>query len=125
MLWVIIVVTSPFLVWLWLGVAFTIVDFALYWANKESNMTVDTNEERARIIRYTRLDEPNMPGLLSFFEEEKNILHIDRDLAADLPDMDRHRLEMTHVIFTRKASAHETGLRFKPYLTQEVTIAAQ
>lgn len=121
MLWLIL--SLPLLVWLWLGMAYTITYVALCWAQQEMKMT--ETKERARLIRYTKLGEPTMPGLLSFFEEEKNILHIDRELAATLPTMDRERLEMTHYVFTRLASVGETGLRFKPMVTMEVTTAAQ
>ena len=114
-------IALPFLVWLWLGVAFVIISVILCWMKREFEM----EQERARIIRYTTLDEPSMPGLLSFFEEEKNILHIDRALAAGLPNFDRERLEMTTHTFTRKASANEVGMAFKPYVTLEVMQAAQ
>lgn len=112
----------PLLIWLWLGIAFVIIRVILYWMQWEyKNM-----EERARIIRYTSLaNVESMPGLLSFFEEEKNILHIDHELAASLPTFDRERLEMTEHTFTRKAAVTEVGLRFKPYVTLEVMAAAQ
>lgn len=119
MLWIIL--SLPLLVWLWLGVSFTIIDFALHWARKELNMHGTLNvkhETPARLIRYVdKLDVPSMPGLLSFYDVEKNLLRIDRVLAANLPNMDRERLEMTDHVFTRLASTGETGLRFKPMVT--------
>lgn len=120
MLWLILAL--PLLVWLWLGIAYVIVFVILCWMKWEFEM----EQERARIIRYTSLaNVESMPGLLSFFEEEKNILHIDHELASTLPTFDRERLEMTEHTFTRKAAASEVGLRFKPYVTLEVMAAAQ
>lgn len=117
-------IALPFLYWLWLGTTFTIMIYALRWA-AEKGLTMEQvleavaqaeQERPARIVRYTSLNEPDMPGLLSFYEEEKNILHIDRDLAETLPRFDRDRLEMTEITFTRLASQDEGGLRFKNFL---------
>lgn len=120
MLWTILAL--PLLVWLWLGIAFVIIRVILYWMQWEYQKM----SERARIIRYTSLaNVVSMPGLLSFFDEGKNILHIDHELAASLPTMDRERLEMTEHVFTRKAAASEIGLRFKPYVTLNAMQAAQ
>ena len=84
-------------------------------------MQVENNEtvpERARIIRYTDLSEfeDTMPGLLSFFEEGRNILHIDRAQADRLPEYVRNRLEMTMETFTMVLYRGAT-IAFAPYST--------
>lgn len=136
MLWLLLIPAAPFLVWLWLGVSFTMIDFAVYlmgnWiANRERElfmeqaMEQERGKERARIIRYTHLDEPDMPGLLSFYDKDKNILHIDRELADNLTKPSRERLEMTEHTFTRLARSDETGMPFKPYTIEVKPVPKQ
>lgn len=116
MIYIFAALAYPFIVWLWLGINLTMLDFAITWLKLiEDNDMTETLEKTApaRLIRYTSLKEDGMPGLLSFFEQEKNILHIDRDLANTLPNFDRERLEMTEIVFTKLA---DNGvLRFEPY----------
>lgn len=116
MLWIFLILSLPFLMWVWLGITFTIL---IYVAEtiKEAIMQAEATQasnELARIIRYTALDEPSMPNLLSFFEEGRNILHIDRAQADRLPEFMRNRLEMTEEIFTRVYD-HGATLTFAPY----------
>jgi hypothetical protein len=118
MLYLFLIITYPFIVWLWLGINLTMIDFAITWLKliEERQMTEAMEKETnrpARLIRYTDLNEDTMPGLLSFFEEEKNILHIDKTLANALPTFDRHRLEMTEIVFTKLSD--DGGLRFTKY----------
>ena len=118
MLWIIL--SLPFLMWAWLGVTFTILIYVsekIKEAEKEAFMNNATTEERARIIRYTDLSYEHgngMPGLLSFFEEKRNILHIDRSEADRLPVFIRNRLEMTEEVFTMVDPSGITAL-FVPY----------
>lgn len=119
MLYVILfVIAYPFIVWLWLGINLTMINFAIQWLieieEKQMQEAMENEANRpARLIRYTDLKEDTMPGLLSFFEEQKNILHIDRTLASTLPTFDLHRLEMTEIVFTKLSD--DGGLRFAPY----------
>lgn len=78
-------------------------------------------EELARIIRYTSLDHEDMPGLLSFYEQEKNILHIDREQAERLPLTIRNRLEMTEKTFTKVIDRGEMPTFGDYYVTPKVT----
>lgn len=119
MLWIIL--SLPFLVWAWWGVTFTTL---IYVAEKvkEAEMLDKTSEpELARIIRYTDLSEfeaNGMPGLLSFFQADKNILHIDHNMASLLPEYIRNRLEFTTEVFTMVVERGESA-SFEPY-NQEV-----
>lgn len=123
MLWILFVVALPFLVWLWLGVTFTIIDFTCYLVGLPIEKVivmlarVEAEQERARLIRYTKFGADVAPNLLSFLDAEKNILHIDRERAASLPNFDRERLEMTDHEFTIVTPANEGGMRFKPFGT--------
>ena len=116
MLYIILTMASPFLIWAWWGVAFTITDFVLHCAgdNMETIMLHLVNEANAsprvpdRIIRYTDLSTPFM---LSRFDPVKNILSIDKELAEILPVMIRNRLECTELPATRIIDDGK-GLRF-------------
>lgn len=120
MLWIIFILSLPLLVWVWLGIAFTILIYVSE-KTKEAAMPkiIETTPELARLIRYTELAEPSMPGLLSFFEEGKNILHIDREQAERLPITLRNRLEMTTETFTMVA---RHGTTFSKYNLNEHTL---
>lgn len=120
MLLIIFILSLPFLMWVWLGIFFTILIYVAETISeklKEAEMQNEVNTELARIIRYTDLSEfeaNNMPGLLSFFEEGRNILHIDRQQAERLPEFMRNRLEMTSEVFTRVYD-HGATMTFAPY----------
>lgn len=70
----------------------------------------------ARLIRYTDIVEPTMPNLLSTYNEEKNLVCIDRTLAEILPVAIRNRLEMTDIPLTRVVDDGR-GLRFGSYVS--------
>lgn len=59
--------------------------------------------ERQRLIRYGSVATEANPDLLSIFNEEKNLITIDRVNAAELPQQVIERLEMTTIQFTRAA----------------------
>ncbi len=119
MIWSVYVVATPFLIWVWLGVSFTIIDLTIHlvrqWVEKELRMS-DMVKGRARLIRYSDLAGIG-EGVLSYFDAERNILHIDRKLAATLPDFDRERLETTEIRLTQLAGNDYSGLRWKEMKT--------
>lgn len=110
MLTAITIISLPLLIWLWLGVTFTIARYAFIVAYYGDENMTDTRP--AKIIRYDRVTNYSKPGLLSFYDEEKNIQTIDRERAELLPVQMRHRLEMSELPFTRLTP---DGLRFVPY----------
>lgn len=63
-------------IWIWWGIAFTIIDFTLHLAEKEES---PMNTEIARIIRFRPLATPARMNLLSTFDAERNLLTIDPD----------------------------------------------
>lgn len=83
MIWLISLVLSPLLLWVWMGIVFTIIDYML---NKEADMP-----ERDRLIRFTELPD----GLLSRFDAERNLIEIDQLRHDCLP-----RYWQTSVLFT-------------------------
>ena len=107
----VIVLAMPLLIWLWLGIAFTILDFTLHIIFVRTGVTAmdiisaltntDTAEQvntgRSRIVRYTDIVDSNHPGTLSTYNEEKNILLIDRTLSSRLNEQSRNYLEMTYL----------------------------
>jgi len=105
MIWVTIALL-PVLIWLWWGIAFTIIDYAL---NGDFKMTEQTIE-RARLFRYGKLD--HVPPMLSWLEADRNILHIDRDENAKLPRFMQDYLLSTDKEFTR---VDDSGLKFVGY----------
>jgi hypothetical protein len=101
---IIYILASPVLCWLWLGICFTIVDYALNgaWFNQGEDDMNTEDQRPARLIRYTGLANINgKPELLSYYEPEKNIIYIDRAEAERLPEMVRNRLEMTELVWTK------------------------
>ncbi len=52
------------------------------------------------------------PGILSYYDADKNIQHIDKQRASILPDKERERLEVSELPFTKLT---EDGLRFVEY----------
>lgn len=110
MLTAITIISLPLLIWIWWGITFTIARYVFIVAYYgEENMT-DTRP--AKIIRYDRVTDYSKPGLLSSYDEEKNIQTIDRERAELLPVQMRHRLEMSELPHTRLTP---DGLRFVPY----------
>lgn len=126
MIWIAYIAATPILIWLWLGVSFTIIDLAIHLVRQfvERNLSMaDMVEGRARLIRYMDL-QGDQTGLLSYFDAERNILCIDRGLAATLPDFDRERLETTEIEFTQLSGGDYSGLRWRA-ITSKVMLAAQ
>lgn len=119
-----IIVASPFIVWLWLGVSFTIIDYGIKMSGLERTHIMTLIEKvtaevtRARLIRYTDLTGylDSMPGLLSYYDERTNVLFIDRAEADKLSRMIRDRLEMTEELFTKVDTSKVMAL-FVPYHT--------
>lgn len=116
--YVLIVVCMPFLYWVWLGIAFTIIDYALHMGLREGlyimTEAYKTANRPSRLIRYADLNVQGKPGLLSVYDEQKNLVIIDRTRSATMPDPDRHRLEMTDLPFTRLSDSLKT-LAFVEY----------
>ena len=116
MLVVLTIASLPFLIWLWLGIAFTIARYVFIVAYIEGNNmtgeTQTTEQPRAKLIRYETVTDFLRPGLLSRFDPVKNIQHIDRQRASLLPDKERERLEVCEYPFTKLS---DDGLRFIPY----------
>lgn len=114
------VVALPFLYWMWLGIALTIVDYAIYlgWQEKENDMAGTFKNsrgemvERARLIRYGKVATKANPDLLSLYDEERNIIHIDKGIAAELPQQVIERLEVTVLPATR---VNNSFVGFGPY----------
>ena len=75
-------------------------------------MTEETEQPRAKLIRYETVTDFLRPGLLSRFDPVKNIQHIDRQRASLLPDKERERLEVCEYPFTKLS---DDGLRFIEY----------
>lgn len=111
------VVLLPFLYWVWLGVTFTIIIWVIQ-RDKENDMVgtfvnaAGETVERARLVRYGAVAGQDHPDLLSIYDEERNIIHIDRELAAGLPRQVIERLEVTVLPATRVAN---TTVGFAPY----------
>lgn len=113
------VVALPFLYWVWLGITLTAIDYAIYlgWQEKENDMGTFVNSRgetvnRHRLIRYGQVAGQDHPDLLSVYDEERNIIHIDRELAAELPQQVIERLEVTVIPATRVAN---NFVGFGPY----------
>ena len=96
-----IILASPLLIWLWWGVAFTIIDFALHLAAKQGEYPMEAEtQERAKLIRFTSLAHRNKAALVSEFDAEKNILTIDPDNFQLL-----NPLWQTHLTFSELPAA--------------------
>lgn len=67
---------------------------------------------RQKLIRYEDLTDFAHPGLLSRFDGERNIQHIDRQRSSLLPEQMRHRLETSELAYTKLT---DDGLRFVEY----------
>jgi hypothetical protein len=107
------IIVLPFLMWLWLGIAFTI---AIYIVNSiTQEVTMETAEHvtrRDRLIRYLDLQVSPDTNFLSVFDGERNILFIDREQAELLPRQMRNMLECTKL--PRTKIVHDMrGLRFE------------
>lgn len=100
----------PFLIWIWWGVALTIIDYIL---NGDCLMSEPQTVERARLFRYT--DLAHTPPMLSWLEPDRNVLHIDRVENEKLPRFMQDYLLSTDKEFTR---VHESGLKFVDYHTR-------
>ena len=112
MLVVLTIASLPFLIWLWLGTAFTIARYVFIVAYMEGTETMTETKERAKLIRYEDITNFLRPGLLSYYDAERNIQHIDRQRASLLPDKERERLEVSELEFTKLT---EDGLRYVEY----------
>lgn len=116
--YVVIIVAMPFLYWIWLGIMFTVLCYALNYGLREGLIFMveayKTANRPSRLIRYTTLDVPALPGVLSIYNEEKNLILIDRERAATMPDLDRQRLEMSDLPATKLSASMQT-LAFVPY----------
>lgn len=73
---------------------------------------MDEVQERAKLIRYETITNFERPGILSYYDADKNIQHIDRQRASILPDKERERLEVSELPFTKLT---DDGLRFIEY----------
>jgi hypothetical protein len=114
---VLTIASLPFLIWLWLGITFTIARYVFIVAYMEGlNMTEEPQTieapARAKLIRYETVTDTTRPGLLSYYDAERNIQHIDRQRADLLPEKMRERLEVSELAFTKLT---EDGLRFVEY----------
>ena len=65
------------------------------------NEHVTVNTKRDRLIRFEPLNVPYMPGLLSHFDPEKNLIRIDPDQAKRLPKYMVDKLMFTTIPQTR------------------------
>jgi hypothetical protein len=105
------IILLPFLMWLWLGIAFTIAIYIVNTITQEVT-AMELQEQtvrRDRLIRYTDLQ---IPGILSVFDADRNILYIDREGASILPVQMRNVLECSKLPRTR--IVHDMhGLRFE------------
>lgn len=119
MAYLIVVPLVPLLFWLSLGIIFTMLNYIQWLTQQETIMTILTRP--ARLIRYTDLGSEGMPHLLSTYDEEKNLLRIDRHLAEILPTDMRNRLEMTELPLTRVVDDGH-GLRFGSYDTPHTKV---
>lgn len=68
--------------------------------------------ERHRLIRFENIVDYDRPRLLSYFDKEKNLLHIDREEAECLPKMIQDTLIFTEIEYTRVS---DDGMRFEQY----------
>lgn len=58
-------------------------------------------QTRDRLIRFTELNDPAKPGLLSRYDAERNIIEIDRVRHDCLPRFYQTRLMFTELPFTK------------------------
>lgn len=70
---------------------------------------------RDRLIRFEALREVGKPGLLSIYDEEKNLVRIDDQLVQALPKNVQDQLMFTTIPLT---ALSRDGQRFEPYYNQ-------
>jgi hypothetical protein len=111
---ILFIIALPFLIWLWLGIAFTTARYVFVVAYHGDYKMSDTQttHKRAKLIRYEELSSTFRPGMLSYFDADTNIQHIDRQRADLLPEKIRERLEVSELPYTKLT---EDGLRFVEY----------
>lgn len=134
------VAATPVLIWLWLGVTFTIIDYILHQIYIHTGVTAmdiinslrevadtETREELDRIVRYTDIIDDEYPGTLSIYNPDKNLILIDRKLSGQLSVIDRNYLEMSYIRRTRLSGSLSTlgyveySLVTEKPVTQQVT----
>lgn len=69
--------------------------------------------QRDRLIRFTELNDPARPGLLSRFDADKNLIEIDRLRHDCLPRFYQTRLMFSELPYTKLT---EDSNDFAPYV---------
>jgi len=112
--WVVALPSLLFACWVWWGFVFITLKYLVHIGWQEGENMEDLIEHPARLIRYTALADAEHPNLLSAYDKIKNLQMIDAQLAMNLPESMRNRLEMSTLPATMIVDDGH-GLRFGEY----------